>query len=281
MFASNVVNPARRELEASQEMGASQLRALSDSKQHFDVIIIGAGLSGASAAYHLTQATNGPTSVLIVDRGNAGAGSHDRFIAPDIVKAGRPAPRTTEDDTGDEKVYHPGNSGGVVFSAPHFANGPTCLKFSVQLYPSTTPNFIEHHGKGGARRYLELAALGIEIQKALAKSVCDQPDKVLEEKGSLLLAVQQDVDSLFEEYRLLQQLGVSDMEWWDRDKVEALHGEDAKFVAVIHFPKDCRVDSLAYVRALLKAADSARKCRVTVVTHCPAVIDVKVRALGR
>ena len=99
------------------------------------------------------------------------------------------APQPSNTDVGDETVYHPGNSGGVLFSPPHFPNGPTKLKFMVQLYPTTTPNFIEHHGREGTARYLRAAAVGIELQKALAKKLFGaRIGSVMDEQGSVLVA---------------------------------------------------------------------------------------------
>ena len=56
--------------------------------------------------------------------GELGAGSHDRFTAAPQVPLRADAPYAPANaDVGDEKVYHPGNSGGVLFSPPHFPNG--------------------------------------------------------------------------------------------------------------------------------------------------------------
>ena len=55
----------------------------------------------------------------------------------------------------------------------------------VQLYPTDTPTFIEHHGRDGTARYLRAAAMGIELQKALAKKLFGaRVDAVMDERGS-------------------------------------------------------------------------------------------------
>ena len=75
---------------------------------------------------------NGPQSVLLLDSGELGAGSHDRFTAQPQVKLNASEAYTPANQgLGDEVAYHPGNSGGVLFSPPHFVHGPTKLKFMV------------------------------------------------------------------------------------------------------------------------------------------------------
>jgi glycine/D-amino acid oxidase-like deaminating enzyme len=270
--SAKTIVPARKKLESQQDEALRELSAIDASNDVFDVLIVGSGISGATAAYYLTQATDGPKSILIIDRGEVGAGSRERFSSRPAVGSAEAA---KAEDLGDEKVYHPMNSGGVVFSPPHFANGPTILKFSVRLYPTTTPNFIEHHGRDGTARYLQMAALGIEIQKTLTKKLCADPSRVVEERGSLLLAEAADEANLREEFALLQELGVGDCELWERARVEELHGKSAGFVAAIYFPNDARFDALSYTQALVAAARSAARCTVRVVSHCPAVIDVR------
>ncbi len=149
--------------------------------------------------------------------GELGAGSHDRFAAKPQVPLNTAGPyKPANVDVGDESIYHPHNSGGVLFSQPHFPNGPTKLKFMVQLYPTTTPTFIEHHGREGTRRYLRLAALGLEIQKNLAKKLFGaNVNRVMDEKGSVLVAEEESVKDMEEEFALLKSLGVDDIELWD------------------------------------------------------------------
>lgn len=103
----------------------------------------------------------------------------------------------------------------------------------VQLYPSTTKDFIHTHGRRGARHYLRLAARGIELERQIARAVITDPRELrraLEEEGSLMVCEQDQVAELEEEYRLLRELGCDDVEWWDERRVRAVHGKEAKFV---------------------------------------------------
>lgn len=273
MFHPEVTGPAKKAMTAAQKDADVKLSLV--SKTVFDVVILGAGITGAAAAFHLQQNKKKPTSILLLDHGEIGAGSHDRFVSKATVPTSQNY-KSPNDNLGDEKVYHLGNSGGVLFSPPHFKNGPGCVKMSVRLYPSTTANFIQHHGEIGARRYLKLSALGIEIQKKLNKVLVpsNEQKKVIEEAGSILLAEQADADNMKEEWELLQKCGVEDAVWWDEKKVESIHGKDSGFVCGIYFPKDTRVDALLFTRALVKAAAVASECAVTVIEHCPSLVDV-------
>jgi hypothetical protein len=219
----------RSALNASQAKAASQLKQL--GSKHFDVVIIGAGITGAQAAYNLVSLPQPPASVLLLDSGELGAGSHDRLKTHSQVPLNSAEPyKPANQGLGDESVYHPGNSGGVLFSAPHFSNGPTKLKFMVQLYPTTTPTFIEHHGRDGTSRYLRAAALGIELQKSLAKKLFGSDiDSVMDERGSVLVAEAENAAELEQEYELLRSLGVSDVELWDESKLSVEHGSLSGF----------------------------------------------------
>eukprot|EP00759_Apiculatamorpha_spiralis_P051835 PhF_6_TR5516/c0_g1_i1/m.7824 len=264
MFSPATTDAAYDAVDVSKLEASKALQEASTSGP-WDVLIIGAGISGSQAALHLAETPNGPKRVLIVDHGQAGAGSKERIIA-----------KGANIPMGEEKSYHVGNSGGVIFSAPHFTNGPTRLKFSVRLYPATTPRFIEHHGKAGTRRYLEFSAHGIQTQKTMCKRLFPDPSKVLEETGSLLLAEEADLAGLKEEFALLNELGCTDIEWWDKNRVEEVHGKDAGFVAAIYFPNDVRLDSLQYTNAVLDAAlKSQRGSGFKVIPYSPSVVDVR------
>ena len=95
------IRPAREELAAQQAAGASALRAAAGAQ--WDVLIIGAGLTGASGALHLVESARPPRSLLVVDHGAPGAGSRDRYAAPPTLPEGPKG-----EDIGEESVYHPG-----------------------------------------------------------------------------------------------------------------------------------------------------------------------------
>lgn len=168
MFQPAIVQPAHAELRAAQARGAAALRDAAATT--WGVIVIGCGVTGATAAWQLAHAARPPPSVLLVDVGTLGAGTHERYVAPAVLPPPRAAAAATDERRalGEEAVYHAGNSGGVVFSAPHFPSGPGCTKYVLTLYNVPTPEFVEHHGEAGARAYLRLAARGVSM-------VCARP----------------------------------------------------------------------------------------------------------
>lgn len=274
MFSKDVTGPARSQASSAEESSAAQVLQL--QQQLFDVIVVGAGISGAQSVYHLLQSSNSPKSILLVDHGAVGKGSAKRIVTKPNTPLHAPKGYITPDDKlGDERVYHPQQSGGVIFSAPHFNAGPNILKMMVRLYPATTVDFIGHHGEEGTRRYLRMSALGIELQCKLAKKTAKVPiSSMLEECGSLLVADRANVENLEEEYHLLRKLGCDDVELWGEDKLVAMHGAASDFVRGIYFPHDARIDALAFTEAVLAAAKTTTRCKLTIVEHCPTVTDI-------
>lgn len=61
------------------------------------------------------------------------------------------------------------------------------IKMMVNVYPSSSKDFISHHGFEGARRYLKLAHQGIKIQKNLAQLAFNKEEisENLVQEGSL------------------------------------------------------------------------------------------------
>lgn len=113
----------------------------------------------------------------------------------------------------------------------------------VNLYPSSSKDFCQHHGKDGARRYLELAAEGIEMEKDIASRVM-KPEDLYRSYGSLYVAEEDDINELRQEYELLVELNCHGIEWWDKEKVQAsAGGPSAKFGAGIYFPNDGAINS--------------------------------------
>jgi hypothetical protein len=94
------------------------------AEQH-EVVIIGAGTTGAAAAYHLAQA--GVGNILCLDMGAVGQGRTE----PSRVPAGTPL------IAGEEAEYAPHNSGSAVFEGG--PKGPRTIKMIVTLPPYLTP----------------------------------------------------------------------------------------------------------------------------------------------
>lgn len=183
-----------------------------------EVLIVGAGVAGAAAAYHLSEA--GVRDILIVD-----AGSQPGEATPDR------------------------RSGSAVMD-----NVAPTIKMMVQVYASSSKNFIAHHGRVGAKRYLDLTREGLKMQKELAKTVAlESPAEQLRELGSFYLGYEDDIKELREEYELLQSLGCDDIEWYDKEMLKNVDGCSPDFHCGIYFPNDAIIDSSSYAKGLVRA----------------------------
>jgi glycine/D-amino acid oxidase-like deaminating enzyme len=186
-----------------------------------EVVIVGAGVAGLSAAYHLMKA--GVSNVVIIEAGpHAGEG-----IAP----------------------RHSGSA--------TMADAPT-IKMMVQLYASSSEEFIHHHGKEGAQRYLNLTAEGLALQKEISRQVIDQQEPIEElirELGSYYVAYETDKEEFRKEYDCLKSLGCDHLEWLEKEELQAVAGCSTDFDCAIFFPTDAVIDSSAYAKGLLRAVE--------------------------
>lgn len=221
-----------------------------------EVIIIGAGTTGAAAAYHLCQA--GLTDVLVLDTGSPGRGRAGTATVPPSTPLG----------PGDETSYDPWNSGSAVFEGGE--RGPRSIKMIVTLPPYLTlEGFAERFGWEGVQAYLELACRGRDLQLELASRLLPAPAAQVKQLGSLLVCGPESEAALRKEYGHLQRLNC-DCDWWDAPRVVAAHGEAAGFSAGIWFAKDARIDSVSYAQALLDGALATGS--LTLRTNGPAVV---------
>jgi len=150
------------------------------------VVIVGAGITGASAAYHLSQSTN--DHIVVLERGEVGEGLPEEKASGTNVM---PSLRT--------------------------------IKQITRLYATSSTKFISHHGKEGARRYLQLSNLGMKYQ--LASRLLPFPKTQLRCLGALYLTYDTaSIPELEEEFELLQELGCSDIEFWRKPKLLATPG---------------------------------------------------------
>lgn len=224
-----------------------------------DVIIIGAGTTGAAAAYHLSQA--GVRDLLCLDMGRPGRGRSGAAKVPE----------TTPLVCGEESSYEPGNSGSAVFEGGE--KGPRTIKMIVTLPPYLKLEaFADLFGWEGVKSYLELAIRGRDLQLELASRLLPLPAVQIKQNGSLMVCGPESVDELREEFNHLQKLDC-DCEWWGKHQVVAAHGEAANFSAGIWFANDARIDSVSYAEALLAAAISTGS--LTLEASCPAVVSIK------
>lgn len=208
--------------------------------EEHEVIVIGAGTTGAAAAYHLVEA--GARDVLCLEMGRSGEGR----MASGSLPEGTPLL------AGEEGEYQPEISGSAVFGGG--ARGPRTIKMTVTLPPYLfLDGFAGHHGWDGVKTYLDLAARGRDLQLELAGKVLPEPARQVKQLGSLMVCEADRVERLRAEHDQLQRLGCP-CEWWGRDRVVAAHGKAANFAAGIWFAQDGRVDSTTYARALLGTA---------------------------
>ena len=194
-----------------------------------DVVIVGGGVAGCSAAYHITSAGS---SVVLLETGSPGDGSMDPVQIPNdtFTRDG--------DRTEDGNVFRFGHRSGTAVLPT-----ASCVKMIANLFCSSSTEFIRHHGVEGAERYLRLAYSGLNIEKKLAKKALVNPDD-LHELGLLYVAYKEDRDEFLKEFECLQSLGCRDIELWERDKVQdATGGACANFDLGIYFPHDAIINS--------------------------------------
>jgi len=189
----------------------------------------------------------------------------------------------------EQQRYAPFRSGTAVMLRT------STIKMICSLYPSSSRDFVHHHGREGAARYLRLAQRGIELEKRLAKRLLPDATTQLRELGALYVAHENEREELREEYQLLRELGMSDAKWLDTPEVRrctyvvahsrshtltrthaqvvAAHGSAANFTCGIYLPNDAIIDSSEYARSLLRAAAATQL--VTVREQCPRVVRVE------
>jgi glycine/D-amino acid oxidase-like deaminating enzyme len=227
--------------------------------QQFDVVVVGAGVAGASAAYALAQ--SGARKIAVLDCGESGKGSLDGQTIDDTVHlhANRSG-SAVMDNASPSRIK-------MIVSCLFLANvhSPTTQSTQVQVYPKSSNLFIAHHGEAGARRYLRAARRGIELEKQLAARVGAD----IVQRGSLYVAEADGVAGLEEEFQLLTSLGCDGIELWNRERVqEATGGARAQFERGIYFPHDAIIDSSNYASLLLQHVASNG---VTLFEHCSPV----------
>ena len=130
----------------------------------FEVVIVGGGVAGVSAAHHLLEA--GVRGVCLLERGAVGEG----VTAPSTV--GPNASLTTSDD---EKFGTFELSGTACLPSPF---STVKMMLTSHTAPSTA-DFIRHHGEDGPRRFFEITTAGISIQVVTVFSAFDVANHIL------------------------------------------------------------------------------------------------------
>lgn len=231
-----------------------------------EVLIVGGGVAGATSAYIL--AMKGVKNIVVLEAGDCGYGASTVKEKPDYVQY----------CTDEEEVAfpHADRSGSAVMKSAN------AIKMMVRLYASTSADFILHHGKEGARRYLSLTKEGIELQKSLAAKVLENKDNI-RHFGSLYLAYEDDEADLREEYNTLRELGCDDISWVSKEELTsstpsddsapcAFTGVPSAFHCGISFPNDAIIDSQAYAASLIRAAVATGN--VSLFENAPKVTSV-------
>ena len=225
----------------------------------YDVVVVGAGTTGAAAAYHLTQA--GVSNILCLDMGTPGVGRTE------ARKVANGTPLTQS----DEETFVPHYSGSRVFEGGK--NGPRTIKMIVTLPPyEMLDGFADLFGWDGVKTYLDLAQHGLKLELDLARKLLPNPDQQVKQNGSLMVCEADRSDRLQQEFDFLQNLGCP-CEWWDEERVIEAHGSSAGYVAGIWFPQDARIDSVSFAKSLLDAA--LKTGCLTLRDQCSPVIDIQ------
>lgn len=190
------------------------------SGEDYPIVIVGAGVAGVSAAYHLVHAG---AELVVIDEG--------------------PSP-------GEGPSSRKSGSATMTNVAPR-------VKMMVQVYTGSTQEFERHHGSEGAKRYLAASREGIHLQKMIAKNEVwnmneTESHQHLRELGSFYVAYEHQENEFRNEFESLKSLGCHDIEWFDKDRLRAVEGMSSDFHCAIYFPDDAIIDSSAYARDLMK-----------------------------
>ena len=194
----------------------------------YDVVIIGAGVAGCSAAYH-----------LMAQQGQKEGCAGFRLL---VVDAG-PAP--------GEGLAPQSRSGTATMEvAP-------CVKMMVQLFAGSCDDFVRHHGEEGAKRYLTATREGLVLQKGIAGQLWTDEEREdrLKVLGSYYVGrTERDEAELRREFEILSSLMHDDdgIEWCGTERLSLVEGMSSDFCCGIYFPHDAIIDSSMYAKILMK-----------------------------
>jgi len=204
--------------------------ASKETEYEYDVVIVGAGVAGCSAAYHL----------LTQQQGNEASTTGLRLL---VVDAG-PAP-------GEGLAPHIRSGTATMEVAP-------CVKMMVQLFAGSCDDFVRHHGREGAKRYLDATREGLILQKRIAGKLWSTEKDYrthLKELGSYYVGSnERDEIELKREFEILSLLMEDDdgIEWCDANRLSSVEGMSKDFHSGIYFPRDAVIDSSLYAKILME-----------------------------
>ena len=224
----------------------------------YDVIVIGAGLAGVSAVYHLVvvngkgtttkkkKRTEAPLRILLIDAGSApGEGVGPRKSGTATMKRIRPL---VEEAITTTTSIGATNSVSTSHVKDKNNNKLSRIKMLNQMFECSAEEFVKHNGKDGARRYMQAAKEGLELQKKLARELGDD---LLSEMGTYYVCFPDEYDELYEEYQFFKSLGESCQELEFMESMDHIDGASKDFPYAIYFPLDAVIDSSEYVKRLL------------------------------
>jgi glycine/D-amino acid oxidase-like deaminating enzyme len=105
----------------------------------------------------------------------------------------------------------------------------------------------------------------------MAKEVLQVPEEQLLELGSFYIGYEKDNKELRREFDMLRSLGCTDIEWYDRDRLESVQGCSPDFYCAIFFPKDAVIDSSSYAKGLLNVVQTTGAARLFMDTKVTGV----------
>jgi glycine/D-amino acid oxidase-like deaminating enzyme len=196
-----------------------------------DVIVIGAGISGVSAVHHLLESCNESSSRVPSLVGT----THNLQIV--VIDAGP----TPGEGVGSRK------SGTATMNCEE-PGGMSRIKMMSQIYESDSVEFVKHHGREGAYRYMLASRKGLELQKGLAKEVGKE---LLWEMGSYFVCTSDEYSELRAEYDFLRSLGDCCDDFEFIEEMDLVEGACPEFPYGIYFPQDAVIDSSEYVKRLM------------------------------
>ena len=215
----------------------------------FSVAIVGGGVAGASTAYYLLNTQNYKGKVILIESGEIGRG---------VDKETKFQTNHIEKQFINEDSMNPWRSGTNVF------DNPNRIKMIVTIFPSTAEDFAKHHGKKGLELSHKITSTGRDLQIKLASSLMNDgkvynlsqnkeiPDtNGVIQLGSLMVCYKDEIEEFENEFKLLKEAGF-EVEWYDKKRVDELHGENAGFYAGIFFPKDGVINSMGYTKKLVE-----------------------------
>jgi glycine/D-amino acid oxidase-like deaminating enzyme/CRP-like cAMP-binding protein len=191
-----------------------------------DVVIIGAGLTGAAAAYHLTDAARAGTSVVVLDRGD-------------------PAGEASGRNGGNFELI-PENSVGIYEGLARER-----LAFLQRCYSSLPREVLGAESERQASLVLGLALRNRELLKSIVMR--ERIDCDLMPRGWLHLASSEEEEQgLCDEVLLAAQHG-QQIQLWSRGRIRREFGVDTPFLGRF-IPGDGTYHPFKYVCGLLRCA---------------------------